>query len=264
MPSSPNRENRPGNRPQRGTADDRARGRRRRPGQRIDRRVDLRARHYTCRPRNAGPCRRARRAGPSRAARASPCRRPPRTPPPTRSRCAPPSERIRPRPPPARSRRAGCRAAAARPRRSARRSPIRVPQPASRRSRRRARRAPARRAASASAGQPRGLAEADDPGHVQRPRAQPLLLAAALVLRLQPEPRAPSPCARRARPCPFGSVHLVGGEAQEVHAPVAPRRPGSGRRPARRRVWKSDAALAAERARSRPPAGSCPPRCSRP
>ena len=44
----------------------------------------------------------------------------------------------------------------------------------------------------------------DDAGHVQRARPQPLLLPAAFGLRREAEARPRGPCARRARPRPWG------------------------------------------------------------
>src|SRR5207253_6244623 len=66
----------------------------------------------------------------------------------------------------------------------------------------------------------RGRAEADDAGHVERARADALLLPATFGLRLETQPRlAVAPHVESSdtlRP-----VHLVGGEAHEVHVPRA-------------------------------------------
>ena len=161
----------------------------------------------------------------------------------------------------ARSRRAGCRAAAAR----ARRSP-RFPRcaRAGRRADGRAARARARarRSSSAAPRQPAARAEADDARDVQRARAQAALLSAALRLRLSAGAADGARAGRRARPRPSvrTSCARTGSAGRRSRRR---RRPGSGRAPARRRCGTRCPARGRAR-RSRPPAGSSRSRCWRP
>ena len=99
-------------------------------------------------------------------------------------------------------------------------------------------------------------------GHVVRSGAQPLLLAAALGLRLQPERAAGGPCARRARRRPSARTSC-GPTGSSGRRSRRSRRPGCGRGPAPRPNERRSRARDTAR-RSRPRAGSCRSRCWRP